>query len=491
MITYALECIAFQLLFLMGYEFFLKKETFFQGNRFYLIATFAFSFIIPFLKIEAFRRVLPARDFWAAAYVQQLDGVTVKAAAGAGSFADLPWAVLVLVSGITAALLLFVFKLHRINRLKRNGLIQHFSDYTKVVVSNSTMAFSFFRNIFIGDRIRQDLHGQIIAHEKVHIQQRHSLDMMFFELMRIFNWFNPLVYLYQSRISELHEFIADSRVPGESRKHQYELLLCSVFETHDISFINQFFQSSLIKKRIVMLKKSPSPGIRKFKYLLLVPAIALMLCYNSCKEDSFEFSDNTMQVKDVENLSAQEERELFGQLVSLSENNDKWNFTISDGKTSVHFSEAEGDSYITGPDNERIRAQMLIEGELPKDFMSSFKGTVDPVPFGLVDYVPVFPGCEDAEDPRACFNQQLQRHIRKNFNYPAEAIEQGIEGRVNMLFTIDEKGSITDIKKRGPHAILENEADRIIRKLPQMQPGKLQGSVVKVIYSIPITFSLQ
>ena len=240
-----------------------------------------------------------------------------------------------------------------------------------------------------------------------------------------------------------------------------------------------------------MLKKSPSPGIRKFKYLLLVPAIALMLCYNSCKEESVDLSDHIMQVKDVENLSAQEEQELFKSLVSLSENHSKWNFTISDGKTSVHFSEAEGDSYITGPDNKRIRAQMLIEGELPKDFMSSFKGTIDPVPFGLVDYVPVFPGCEDAEDPRACFNQQLQRHIRKNFNYPAEAIEQGIEGRVNMLFTIDEKGSITDIKKRGPHAILENEADRIIRKLPLMQPGKLQGSVVKVIYSIPITFSLQ
>lgn len=102
--------------------------------------------------------------------------------------------------------------------------------------------------------------------------------------------------------------------------------------------------------------------------------------------------------------------------------------------------------------------------------MSPFKSTKDPVPFGLGEYVPVFPGCEDTEDPRDCFNQQLHRHIRKNFNYPAEAIEQGIQGRVNMLFTIDEKGNITDRKKRGPHALLENEADRIIRKLPQMQP---------------------
>ena len=491
MITYALECIAFQFIFLMGYEFFLRKETFFQGNRFYLLTTFACSFIIPFLKIEAFRTVLPARDFWGAAYVQRLDEVTVTAAARAGLFADIPWAVLMLVSGITVAMILFVFKLHRINRLKRNGLIQHFSDYTKVVVSNSTMAFSFFRNIFIGDRIRQDLHGQIIAHEKVHIQQRHSLDLLFFELMRIFNWFNPLVYVYQNRISELHEFIADSRIPGEARKQQYELLLCSVFETHDISFINQFFQSSLIKKRIVMLKKSPSPGIWKFKYLLLVPAIALMLCYNSCREESFEYSDNTMQVKDVENLSAQEERELFAQLVSLSENNRQWNFTVSDGNTSVHFSAAEGDSYITGPDNERIRAQMVIEGEMSGDFMNPFSAKDDPVPFGLVESVPVFPGCGDADDLRECFNQQMFNHIKKNFRYPHEAIAQQVEGTVSVMFTIDQNGNIVDIKKRGPHALLENEADRIIRRLPQMKPGRLKGSDVKVYYSIPITFRLQ
>lgn len=491
MIAYALECIAFQLLFLTGYELFLKKETFYQGNRVYLIATFAISFVVPFLKIEAFRTVLPDGGFRAAAYVQRLDEVSVTAAARAGLFADLPWAVLVLVSGIAVAFLIFIIKLHRINRLKRNGWKQHFSDYTKIVVGNSTMAFSFFRNIFIGDRIRQDLHGQIIAHEKVHIRQCHSLDLMFFELMRIFNWFNPLVYVYQSRISELHEFIADSRIPGESRKLQYELLLCSVFDTHDISFINQFFQSSLIKKRIVMLKKSPSPGIRKFKYLLLIPAVALMLCYNSCKEESIEFSDNTMQVQDVENLSAQEERELFAKLVSLSENKGKWNFTISDGNTSIHFSEAEGDSYITGPDNEKIGAQMMIQGEMSGDFMSPFNTTDDPLPFNLVEYAPVFPGCEDSDDPRACFNKQMQNHIRKHFNYPQEAIDQRIEGRVNVMFTIDKNGNIVDIKKRGPHELLENEADRIIRRLPKMSPGIRNGSDVKVYYSIPITFSLQ
>jgi TonB family protein len=491
MIAYILECIVFQLIFLLGYELFLKKETFFEGNRLYLLGTFALSFVLPFLKIEAFSTVLPDIGFWNTTYVQRMDEVTVTAAANEGIFADLPWVTLVFISGMIGSLLFLMMKFSSINRLKKQGLKQHFSDYTKIIVSNSSAAFSFFRNIFIGDRIPQEFHGQIIAHEKVHMEQHHSLDLLFFEVMRIFNWFNPMVYVYQSRISELHEFIADSQVPKEERKQQYELLLSSVFDTQHISFINHFFQSSLIKKRIVMLKRSPSPGIWKFKYLLLVPVIALMLCYNSCKEESVDLSDNMMQVKDVENLSLQEEQELFAQLTSLSETHRKWNFTISDGNTSIYFSEADGDSYISGPNNEKVRAQMLIEGEVSKDFMSSFKGTDDPVPFNLVENVPVFPGCENSEDPRGCFNKQLQEHIRKNFNYPAEAVEQGIEGQVNLLFTIDEMGNVVDIKKRGPYELLENEADRIIRRLPQMKPGILKGSNVKVYYSIPIIFRLK
>jgi TonB family protein len=81
-------------------------------------------------------------------------------------------------------------------------------------------------------------------------------------------------------------------------------------------------------------------------------------------------------------------------------------------------------------------------------------------------------------------------HVRKNFNYPKEAIGQGISGRVDLLFTIDENGKAGDIRTRGPHEILESEAERIILRLPDMQPGKQQDKAVKVYYSIPITFQL-
>jgi len=109
----------------------------------------------------------------------------------------------------------------------------------------------------------------------------------------------------------------------------------------------------------------------------------------------------------------------------------------------------------------------------------------------MMDEVPVFPGCEDANDKKKCFFDQLQNHIRKQFSYPEIAQEMGVQGRVNVMFVIQQDGSIGGIRMKGPDNILEAEAFRIISLLPTMTPGKFQGVPTKVPVSIPITFRLQ
>ena len=80
----------------------------------------------------------------------------------------------------------------------------------------------------------------------------------------------------------------------------------------------------------------------------------------------------------------------------------------------------------------------------------------------------------------------------KNFNYPEEAQEKGIQGRVNTMFLIAKDGTISAIAKMGPDKILEDEAVRIISKLPKMKPGRqANGKAVTVPFSIPITFKLK
>jgi len=115
------------------------------------------------------------------------------------------------------------------------------------------------------------------------------------------------------------------------------------------------------------------------------------------------------------------------------------------------------------------------------------------VPFAVIEDVPIFPGCERVKktERRNCFQEQMNRHIKRNFRYPEIAQEMGIQGRVYVNFIISKNGSITNIRMRGPDKNLEKEAQRIIAKLPRMTPGKQRGRPVRVPFSIPITFRLR
>ena len=116
-----------------------------------------------------------------------------------------------------------------------------------------------------------------------------------------------------------------------------------------------------------------------------------------------------------------------------------------------------------------------------------------PVPFAIIEDVPLFPGCERVakSERRSCFQSKIQQHIAKNFTYPEIAQKMGIQGRVFVQFTIGTNGSISGIRTRGPDKNLEKEANRIISLLPRMTPGKQRGRPVRVPFSIPITFRLQ
>jgi protein TonB len=117
------------------------------------------------------------------------------------------------------------------------------------------------------------------------------------------------------------------------------------------------------------------------------------------------------------------------------------------------------------------------------------------IPFAVIEDIPVFPGCENVPKAKRleCFQEQMAKHIKKNQQYPERAMEDGIQGRVSVLFVIDKDGSITNVQVRGPKGgeLLEKEAKRVIEKLPKFKPGMQRGKPVKVKYSQPITFKLQ
>ncbi|PTX63766.1 beta-lactamase regulating signal transducer with metallopeptidase domain [Kordia periserrulae] len=297
MMVYFIKVVAFQLLFLLGYDLFLKKETFFNWNRMYLIFSSLISFVLPFIKIESFQNVVPQE------YIILLPEIVLTPQKAVETI-EPTWKWF-LVIGIAVSSLLFIYKIVQLLKLRFKGRFVKHENYTIVIIPKSSLAFSIFSYVFIGEEIDEAKLEDILSHELVHIQEKHSLDLLYFELLRILCWFNPLVYIYQKRISELHEYIADDRVVQHTNKsNYYEKLLSEVFQTQHFSFTNQFFKHSLIKKRISMLSKQKSREILKLKYLVLVPLLLVSLVYTSC-EDSTTEAEDTVEAIEKEAISFQ------------------------------------------------------------------------------------------------------------------------------------------------------------------------------------------
>lgn len=167
--------------------------------------------------------------------------------------------------------------------------------------------------------------------------------------------------------------------------------------------------------------------------------------------------------------------------------------TVGQKKLQNNFKEIL-DETATQEGTEFISKPNPMEGSLSIDSIAYVEKEKE-VPTIMIDFleeVPIFPGCEkvDKSQRKACFQEKLQKHILQNFKYPEPALHMGIKGRVNVTFKIGADGTVRDIALRGPSKILEDEAGRIIKKLPKMTPGKQQGRPVRVPYSIPIYFQL-
>ena len=147
----------------------------------------------------------------------------------------------------------------------------------------------------------------------------------------------------------------------------------------------------------------------------------------------------------------------------------------------------EGKEFIQVPSKDSHNPKLN-----PDDiFVEKKPDEIEEIPFILLEDVPIFPGCEKVKDKRECFNEMMQQHILNNLKYPEFAVENNIQGRVNVVFKINEFGEVTNIRMRGPSAVLEDEAKRLMDILPKMTPGKQRGRAVRVPFSIPINFKLK
>lgn len=269
---YLLEANLYLSLFYGCYHLLFHKETFYTLNRYFLIGSTFLAFALPLLQIGYLNSFFQHQEYNSLSTM-----VARPAAKGNNDLIELGISSLYILVAVFFSVKLLrglfqVIALSRKTKRHQDGQVVH------IELEQGKPAFSFFNLLFIP----ADVAGKetILKHEMVHIRQKHSLDILFFEIVQILNWFNPVSYLIKKDIKLLHEYIADELTTNEEiQKHDYALFLIrNSFGAETQQLSNQIFNPSILKQRINMLNKEKSTGRARLKLLLAVPLIGGMLC---------------------------------------------------------------------------------------------------------------------------------------------------------------------------------------------------------------------
>ncbi|NAS32565.1 hypothetical protein GTQ40_16410 [Flavobacteriaceae bacterium R38] len=287
---YLIKCSSFLGIFYISYLLFLKKETFFHGNRFFLIGGILASLLLPLIVFTKVIWIAPLTKPVINETVQSASGFVYETLSNTDKTAETInwWAIAGTIYFIG---LLFFFgrltiQLISLLRLfKRSSIIKKES-FKFVKTSDNTSPFSFFNYVVYNPELHpQEELDIILEHEKVHSKQLHSIDILLGHLLAIFLWLNPFSWAYKKSIAQNLEFIADNSTASETatvKDYQYMLLKVAI-HSQQYSITNNFF-NSLIKKRIVMLNQVQSQKHRAWKYALILPLLAAFIMSFNVKE---------------------------------------------------------------------------------------------------------------------------------------------------------------------------------------------------------------
>ncbi|MBJ2124096.1 M56 family metallopeptidase [Flavobacterium sp. IB48] len=269
---YIAKSSSLMLMFYCAYYFLLRKETFFNSNRWFLLSGLIVSIILPLLTYTKVIWIDAAPDL-------NTNIQSTLLSVTQNESAEFNWNYIILgLYGI--GFLIFTIKLaidfYSLNAIIKGKKIKQQADFKFVDINENIAPFSYFEYIVYNSSLytASELES-ILEHEKVHSDQNHTLDVLISRIFSIIFWFNPIVWLYKKAISQNLEFIADSEASKkltDKKAYQYTLLKITTHE-NCVAITNHFYQS-LIKKRIVMLNKNQSKKRNSWKYYTVIPALA-------------------------------------------------------------------------------------------------------------------------------------------------------------------------------------------------------------------------
>ncbi|KRB53503.1 M56 family metallopeptidase [Flavobacterium sp. Root186] len=266
-------------LFYFAYFFLLRKETFFNSSRWFLLAGLITSIVLPFVvytKVVWIDPVPVPVDYAPAANYHYTPNYHPQIAEEE-SF-EINWNLVSLgiyALGFAAFMIKFGIDFYSLNSVLKGKKVEQQADFKFVDVKENIAPFSYFDYIVYNSSMYSESELEsILEHEKVHSDQHHTVDVIISRIFCILFWFNPIIWLYKKAILQNLEFIADneaSKKISDKKAYQYTLLKITTHETC-VAITNHFYQS-LIKKRIVMLNKNQSKKWNYWKYYAVIPAL--------------------------------------------------------------------------------------------------------------------------------------------------------------------------------------------------------------------------
>ena len=546
-------CLAVYYLF---YRLLLSKETFHRFNRIALLGLLVFSGVVPFVEVTMQEAPQVSQTFLS------LEDMMVPVDEPLGVLEEepvrFPWSALVFLVyalGILFFLVRHLWSLGRMIRLLRTSRKEIMEGGITLFVHKEKVApFSWMKMIAVSEGDLAENGKAILTHERAHIHNRHSWDLLLAEACVFLQWFNPAAWLLKQELQTIHEYEADEWVirNGIDAKTYQLLIIKKAVGARLYSIANSFNHSSLKKRITMMIKKKSNPWAR-LKYLYVLPLAAVAVAAFARPEvsdkldeiSSVKVNDLTSivtadEVKSVENsldekinvsgtvLVADTKIPVVGASV-IVRGTTHGALTDFDGKFALNnlkkgdviqisfvgyqtqsvIIKDEAPLTILMKDDVQKMEEMVLVG-----YAAQEKGVVSATDIPevkkeeaakanqteVIFEVPM----EKAQKDEPIFQvveempkfpgglQEAMVFIGKNIKYPVAAQEARIEGRLIVQFVVGKDGSVSDIHTvRGVSPELDAEAIRVVSMMPKWIPGKQRGKAVAVKYTMPIMFRLK
>ena len=533
-------------MFYLFYRMLLSKETFHRFNRIALLGVLLLSCIIPLVEVSVQEELVMSQPVMAIEEVMPNEEVMTFIPASVDFVAEtsspFPWKALMLlvyVGGIQFFVLRHLWSLGRMVRLLRASRRETLKGGITLFVHREKVApFSWMNMIAVSEEDLEENRNTILTHERAHIKNCHSWDLLLAEVCIFFQWFNPAAWLLKQELQTIHEYEADEWVinNGIDAKTYQLLIIKKAVGARLYSIANSFNHSSLKKRITMMIKKKSNPWAR-LKYLYVLPLATVAVVAFARPEVSNQLDEiSSVKVNDLASIvkadevksvekSSEEEFLLSGIVMEYPSHkvvagasvivrgtnngtltNEKGEFEIQVKKGDVlvvsfvglqtqilpiKFDSSSGVNVKLGVHMKadvQPMEEIVVVGYAPEEekkqpvAKEEVKQTEEEVIFQVVEQMPEFPGGMS----------EAMMFLAKNIKYPVAAQQAKIEGRVIVQFVVGKDGSISDVHTvRSVSPELDAEAIRVVSMMPKWNPGKQRGKAVPVSYTMPIMFRLQ